>query len=108
MIHVCLCLCVDACFLWPSAWLVCVCTATSDLTTPIKTDEDDLKSICFVCNIDRFTADQNGIGFDKHVKLEHYPKVKLPSSAALMLFRYIYRTRATPSVNYAHPHSKVS
>ena len=39
-----------------------------------EADEDDLKSICFVCNIDRFTADQKGIGFDKHVKQEHFPK----------------------------------
>jgi inositol 1,4,5-triphosphate receptor type 3 len=39
-----------------------------------EADDDDLKSICFVCNIDRFTADQNGIGFDKHVKIEHSPK----------------------------------
>ena len=38
-------------------------------------DENDLKAICFVCNIERFPADQKGIGFDKHVKLEHYPKV---------------------------------
>jgi hypothetical protein len=42
---------------------------------PFLPDENDLKAICFVCNIDRFTADQKGIGFDKHVKLEHYPKV---------------------------------
>jgi hypothetical protein len=42
-----------------------------------EADEEDLKTICFVCNVDRFTADQNGIGFDKHVKLEHNPKYYL-------------------------------
>ena len=31
--------------------------------------EEDLKSICFVCNVTRFHADQDGIGFDKHVKV---------------------------------------
>ena len=36
--------------------------------------EENLQSICFVCNIDRFTADQSGIGFDKHVRIEHNPK----------------------------------
>ena len=37
----------------------------------------DLKSICFVCNVDRFRADQDGIGFDKHVKSEHDPRMYL-------------------------------
>ena len=40
-------------------------------------DENDLSSICFVCHVDRFTADQSGIGFDKHVKFEHSPKLYL-------------------------------
>ena len=31
--------------------------------------EEDLKSICFVCNVTGFHADQEGIGFDKHVKV---------------------------------------
>jgi len=53
-----------------------------------EADEDDLKSICFVCNIDRFTADQSGIGFDKHVKLEHSPKS--------YLFFLIYLQRKPP------------
>ena len=39
-----------------------------------EADEEDLKSICFICHVDRFTADQSGIGFDKHVKVEHRPK----------------------------------
>ena len=93
-----------------------------------EADEDDLKSICFVCNIDRFTvipihtstrahtfvyppwcllchgvfitklnvcfrfcvqADQCGIGFDKHVKLEHRP--------SWYLFFLIYLQRKTPT-----------
>ena len=33
----------------------------------------DLASICFVCNIRRFRVDQSGIGFDKHIKIEHNP-----------------------------------
>jgi len=35
--------------------------------------EDDLKSICFVCNVSRFRADQDGIGFDKHIKVIYVP-----------------------------------
>ena len=42
-----------------------------------EADEEDLKTICFVCKVGRFTADQNGIGFDKQVKLEHNPKYYL-------------------------------
>jgi len=54
-----------------------------------EADEDDLKSVCFVCNIDRFTADQSGIGFDKHVKFEHSPKC--------YLFFLIYLQRKAPT-----------
>lgn len=37
----------------------------------------DLKSTCFVCNVGRFQSDQDGIGFDKHVKFEHDPRMYL-------------------------------
>ena len=36
--------------------------------------EDNLKTSCFVCNLDRFTLDQKGSGFDKHVAHEHNPR----------------------------------
>jgi len=36
--------------------------------------EGDLKAVCFVCNLERFRVDQDGIGFDKHVKIEHNPR----------------------------------
>ena len=42
-----------------------------------EADEEALKTICFVCNVNRFTADQHGIGFDKHIKFEHNPKYYL-------------------------------
>jgi len=37
-------------------------------------DAADIRSVCFVCNLDRFQLDQHGIGFDKHVALEHNPR----------------------------------
>ena len=35
---------------------------------------DNLRAFCFVCNLERFVVDQQGIGFDKHVRLEHNPR----------------------------------
>lgn len=45
-----------------------------DLKAEKEEAEEDLNSICFVCNVTRFRADQEGIGFDKHIKLEHNPR----------------------------------
>ncbi|KAJ1470178.1 hypothetical protein T484DRAFT_1848712 [Baffinella frigidus] len=36
--------------------------------------EDDLQTTCFVCNLDRFTLDQKGSGFDPHILHEHNPR----------------------------------
>ena len=38
---------------------------------------DNLRAFCFVCNLERFVVDQQGIGFDKHVRLEHNPRWSL-------------------------------
>uniref|UniRef100_A0A7S0Z297 Inositol 1,4,5-trisphosphate receptor n=1 Tax=Hemiselmis tepida TaxID=464990 RepID=A0A7S0Z297_9CRYP len=35
---------------------------------------EDLRTKCFVCNLDKFPLDQNGVGFDLHVKQEHNPR----------------------------------
>jgi hypothetical protein len=45
-----------------------------DLKAEKEEAEEDLNSICFVCNVARFRADQEGIGFDKHIKVEHNPR----------------------------------
>ena len=45
-----------------------------DLKAEKEEAEEDLNSICFVCNVTRFRADQEGIGFDKHIRLEHNPR----------------------------------
>jgi hypothetical protein len=36
--------------------------------------EENVRSRCFVCNLDRVRLDQHGIGFDAHVRLEHNPR----------------------------------
>jgi hypothetical protein len=48
-----------------------------DLKAEREAGDDDLKSICFVCHLNRFQCDQDGIGFDKHIKIEHNPKAYL-------------------------------
>lgn len=50
--------------------------------------EQDLRAVCFVCNLPRFNIDQGGIGFDKHVKTEHNPH--------WYLFFLIYLRRRSP------------
>jgi len=35
---------------------------------------EDLRTKCFVCNLDKFPLDQDGIGFDRHVRQEHNPR----------------------------------
>lgn len=48
-----------------------------DLKAEREAADEDLKSICFVCHMNRFRCDQHGIGFDKHIKYEHNPKAYL-------------------------------
>lgn len=36
--------------------------------------KEDLKQVCFVCSMSRNKVDQDGIGFDKHIKTEHNPR----------------------------------
>jgi len=35
--------------------------------------EDNLKAVCYVCNLEKYALDQ-GPGFEKHVKTEHNPR----------------------------------
>merc|ERR1712054_726444 len=32
---------------------------------------EDMKNVCFICNIDRYELDKNGTPFDIHIKKEH-------------------------------------
>lgn len=51
--------------------------------------EEDLRSVCFVCNLSRFDIDQGPIGFVKHVNIEHNPR--------WYLFFLIYLTKRSPA-----------
>jgi hypothetical protein len=33
--------------------------------------EEDMRTKCFICNIDRYTFDRNSYGFEKHIKEDH-------------------------------------
>ena len=35
---------------------------------------ENLNQVCFICNIRRMKLDQDGIGFDKHIRFEHNPR----------------------------------
>jgi len=52
--------------------------------------EDDLNSVCFVCDLGRFKLDNSGIGFDKHIRTEHNPRWYLS---------YLIHLRRLPYVN---------
>ncbi|EKX53858.1 hypothetical protein GUITHDRAFT_150318 [Guillardia theta CCMP2712] len=51
-----------------------VIDAFSGLRDERETAENDLKSTCFICNLERFRIDQNGSGFEKHIRQEHNPR----------------------------------
>ncbi len=51
--------------------------------------EDDLKSVCFVCDLGRFKLDNSGIGFDKHIRTEHNPRWYLSYLIHLQRLPYI-------------------
>ena len=36
-----------------------------------KDKEDDMRSVCFVCNIERHEFDRHAKGFDHHIKNDH-------------------------------------
>ena len=35
---------------------------------------ENLNQVCFVCSVRRMKLDQDGIGFDKHIRFEHNPR----------------------------------
>jgi hypothetical protein len=35
---------------------------------------ENLNQVCFVCSVRRVKLDQDGIGFDKHIRFEHNPR----------------------------------
>ncbi|KAJ1490157.1 hypothetical protein T484DRAFT_1778032, partial [Baffinella frigidus] len=51
-----------------------VIDAFSGLRDEKEAADQDLQTKCFVCNLDRFTLDQKGQGFDKHIQTEHNPR----------------------------------
>jgi len=54
-----------------------VIDAFSEMQAQKVAKEENLESICFVCNVGRFRVDQDGIGFDRHSRLEHDPRMYL-------------------------------
>jgi len=48
--------------------------AFSGMRDEVDAKDADIRSVCFVCNLDRFKLDQHGIGFDRHIATEHNPR----------------------------------
>jgi len=34
--------------------------------------DEDMKTICYICNLDRYTFDKNGTGFENHIEKQHH------------------------------------
>jgi hypothetical protein len=48
--------------------------AFGELKSRREMEIEDLNQVCFVCSARRSKVDQEGIGFDKHIKYEHNPR----------------------------------
>ena len=48
--------------------------AFSGMRDEADSNEQDLRTVCFVCGLGRFEVDSKGMGFDYHVVSEHNPR----------------------------------
>jgi len=81
--------------------MVCgiIVDAFSTLKSEREAAEKDLKNVCFVCNLERWRLDKEGLGFDRHIKHEHDPRMYF---YFLLLIKNKHRNDLTGQERYVY------